>query len=86
MFVFLLIAAMRSTCHAQLVLCCFSTVLNLSRDSVVGIATGYGLDDRGVGVRVPVGARIFSSPRRPDGLWGPSNLLSNGYWGLFPRG
>jgi hypothetical protein len=26
-----------------------------SRDSVVGIATGYGLDDRGVGVRVPVG-------------------------------
>jgi hypothetical protein len=30
-----------------------------SRDSVVGIATGYGLDDRGVGVRVPVGSRIF---------------------------
>jgi hypothetical protein len=25
-----------------------------SRDSVDGIATGYGLDDRGVGVRVPV--------------------------------
>jgi hypothetical protein len=25
-----------------------------SRDSVVGIATGYGLDDGGVGVRVPV--------------------------------
>jgi hypothetical protein len=24
-------------------------------DSVVDIATGYGLDDRGVGVRVPVG-------------------------------
>jgi hypothetical protein len=24
-------------------------------DSSVGIATGYGLDDRGVGVRVPVG-------------------------------
>jgi hypothetical protein len=31
-----------------------------SRDSVVGIATGYGLDNRGVGVRVPVGSRIFS--------------------------
>jgi hypothetical protein len=29
-----------------------------SQDSVVGIATGYGLDDRGVGVRVPVGSRI----------------------------
>jgi hypothetical protein len=26
-----------------------------SRGGVVGIATGYGLDDRGVGVRVPVG-------------------------------
>jgi hypothetical protein len=25
-----------------------------SRDSVVSIATGYGLDDREVGVRVPV--------------------------------
>jgi hypothetical protein len=39
------------------------------RDSVTGIATGYGLDDRGVGVRVPVGSRIFSSPSRPDRLW-----------------
>jgi hypothetical protein len=26
-----------------------------SRDSSVGIATGYGLDDQGDGVRVPVG-------------------------------
>jgi hypothetical protein len=57
-----------------------------SRDSVVGIATGYGLDDRGVGVRVPVGSRIISSPRRPDRLWGPPNLLPNGYRGLLPRG
>jgi hypothetical protein len=46
-----------------------------SRASVVGIAPGYGLDDRGVGVRVPVGARIFSSPRLPDRFWGPPNLL-----------
>jgi hypothetical protein len=37
----------------------------------VGIATGYGLDDRGFGVRVPEGSRIFSSPCRPDWLWGP---------------
>jgi hypothetical protein len=38
-----------------------------SRDNAVGIATGYGLDDQGVGVRVPVGARIFSSPQRQTG-------------------
>jgi hypothetical protein len=39
-----------------------------SQDSVVGIATSYGLDDRGVGVRVPVGSRIFTYPNRPDRL------------------
>jgi hypothetical protein len=54
---------------------------DMSRDSAVGIATGYGLDDRGVGVRVPVGSRIFSSPRRPDRIWGPPSLLSNRYRG-----
>jgi hypothetical protein len=36
-----------------------------SRDSVVGIATSYGLDDREVGVRVPVGSRSFSRSSRP---------------------
>jgi hypothetical protein len=36
--------------------------------SVFGIATSYGLDDRGVGVRVPVGSRIVSPPDRPDRL------------------
>jgi hypothetical protein len=57
----------------------------MSRDSVVGIATGYGLDDRGVVVRVPVESRIFSSPHRPDRLWGPPILLSNGYPGSYPE-
>jgi hypothetical protein len=61
-------------------------IISRSRDSSVGIATGYGLDDWGVGVRVPVASRIFSSARRPDRLWGPPNPLSNGYRGHFPRG
>jgi hypothetical protein len=37
----------------------------------VGIATGYGLDVGEVGVRVPVGSRIYISLYRPDRLWGP---------------
>jgi hypothetical protein len=37
-----------------------------------------------LGVRVPVGSRIITSPCRPDRLWGPPNLLYNGYRELFP--
>jgi hypothetical protein len=37
-----------------------------SRDSSVGIAIGYGLDDRGVGIEVTVGSRTFSCPRCPN--------------------
>jgi hypothetical protein len=44
---------------------------NRNRGSSVGIATGYGLDDRGVGVRVPVRSRILSSQSSPDQLWVP---------------
>jgi hypothetical protein len=40
-----------------------------SQDSVVGIATSNGLDDRGIGVRVPVGSRIFST--QPSMQWVP---------------
>jgi hypothetical protein len=36
-----------------------------SRDNVVGIATGYGPDDRGVGVRAPVGSRILFTSSIP---------------------
>jgi hypothetical protein len=51
----------------------------VSRDSVVGIATAYRLDDRGVEVRVPVGSRIFTSPpalrsTQPPIQWIPGAL------------
>ncbi|PNF23097.1 hypothetical protein B7P43_G09123, partial [Cryptotermes secundus] len=36
----------------------------MSWDSSVGTATGYRLDDRGVGFRFPVGSRIFKRPWR----------------------
>jgi hypothetical protein len=55
-----------------------------SRGNAVGIATGYWLNDREVGVRVPVGSRIFISPYRPDRLWGPPNFLPKLHWGSFP--
>jgi hypothetical protein len=56
-----------------------------SRDSSVGIVTAYGLNDRGVGVRVSIGSRIFSffcisrpalRPTQPPIEWVPG----------FPRG
>jgi hypothetical protein len=57
-----------------------------SRDRTLGTGTGYGLDDRGVGVQFPVGSGIFSFLRPPDWLWGTPTLLSNLYRGQFPRG
>jgi hypothetical protein len=34
-----------------------------------------GWTNKGPGVRVPVGSKMFNSPYCPDQLWGPSNLL-----------
>jgi hypothetical protein len=44
-----------------------------SRDIAVGIATGYGLDGRSVGIRAPVGARIS-----------PFHVVKTGYGALWP--
>jgi hypothetical protein len=53
------------------------------------MATGYGLDDRGIRVRVPEGSRMLTSTYRPGHLWRPlsqwiqwSNPMGNG--GSFP--
>jgi hypothetical protein len=64
---------------------CIGIFVDESRNSVVGIATGYGLDDQGVGVRVPVGTRIFVSCRA-DRLRGARSLLSNWYRGFSSGG
>jgi hypothetical protein len=74
---------MYSICSVSII---FSNLLSLEPDSVVGITTDYGMDGEGVGVRVPVWSKIFSTPRLPDRLWGPPNLLPNGYRGSFPGG
>jgi hypothetical protein len=57
----------------------------MSRGSAVGIETGCRLDDRGVGVQVPVGSRIFTYQYRADRLCGPPTFPSDEYWGLFRR-
>jgi hypothetical protein len=58
-----------------------------SCDSSVGIALGYGLDDRGSRVRFPVGARNFSlhhRVQRGSGAHPPS--YPTGIRGSFPGG
>jgi hypothetical protein len=58
----------------------YRVVLCHRRDSSVGIATGYGPGS------IPCRGKFFSSPPRPDWLWGRSNLLPNGYGGSFRGG
>jgi hypothetical protein len=44
------------------------TTVHMSCGAAVGIATNYGLDNLGLGVRIPVGSRIINSPYHPDRL------------------
>jgi hypothetical protein len=57
--------------------------VNESRDSLVGIATGYGLDDQGSVVRIPLAGRNFQfsmssrpalGPTQPPIEWVPGAL------------
>jgi hypothetical protein len=50
--------------------------------SVVGIATGYGLDNQEVTDQVLVGSRILTYPYQ-DWLWGSPNFHVNQYWDSF---
>jgi hypothetical protein len=51
----------------------------VGRDSIVGVATRYGLAVRGSN---PVGGEIFCTC--PDRPWGPRSLLYSGYRVSFP--
>jgi hypothetical protein len=58
-----------------------------SRDSSVGIALGYGLDDRGARVRFPAGAGNFSLSRRvQNGSGAHPASCPMGIRGSFPGG
>jgi hypothetical protein len=54
-----------------------------NRVSAVGTATGYGLDHRGVEIRVPVGAWIFSMSSRPF-LWATQSPIQRVPGALSP--
>jgi hypothetical protein len=54
------------------------------RDGAVGIATGYGLDYRDVGVPVPIGSRIFSSQSVQTGSGFHPTFYPIGTGGSFP--
>jgi hypothetical protein len=60
-------------------------LINVCRDSSVGVATGYGLDDRMIGVRFPAGLGIFIFDTASRTALGPTQPPIRGE-GLFPWG
>jgi hypothetical protein len=54
-----------------------------SRGSAVGTATRYGLEDQGVGVRVPARSIIFTS-FLPDLFWAQPSSYTMVTGGAFP--
>jgi hypothetical protein len=58
----------------------------LGRDSVIGKATGYGLDDQGVRVRVPVESRISPLHVVRTGSGVHPTFYPMGTGGSFPGG
>jgi hypothetical protein len=58
------------------------------QDSAVGIATGYGLNDRRVVLRVPIVSRIFISPvvQTGSGVHPTSNPIGRGGGGALSLG
>jgi hypothetical protein len=62
---------------------------NRSRVSSGSIVSDYGLDDRAIGVRSPVGAKDFSSSlcvQTGSGAHPASRPMGTGGGGFFPRG
>jgi hypothetical protein len=68
---------------------CFDSIFmsSVSRDSSVGLALGYGLDDRGSRVRFPAGAGNFSLHHRvQNGSGAHPASYPMGTRGSFPEG
>jgi hypothetical protein len=66
---------------------CLVKLFGKSRDSSVGIAPSYGLDDRGSRVRFPAGAGNFSLHHRVQTDSGAHPVsYPRGTSGSFPRG
>jgi hypothetical protein len=59
--------------------CVVPNILDKSRERLVGIETGYGLNGRS---SIPgKGNKFFSTPQCPDRHWGLPRLLCNSYHG-----